>query len=178
MRRRFEALLAGAAIAVAACGGSVGLHPSASPVPAARATPVTSVAQPGSTPALGEAFVDAWAAFVGTHDEGATELLIANPISEYDLVGARLIDLIDRTRGDLSELTPPAALGEEVRALDASMAGTLALLRAIDPDAPRTDQEAAFRRALDDWVDHVIPDAQSIRDALGMAPVPAGDLQL
>jgi hypothetical protein len=35
-----------------------------------------------------------------------------------------------------------------------------------------------FTLALDDWVANVRPRAQAIRDALGLPPVPPGDLQL
>ena len=58
------------------------------------------------------------------------------------------------------------------------MAATLAMLQAIEPHGPRTDQAEGYQRALDDWVEHVQPRARAIRDALGLPPVPPGDLQL
>lgn len=171
-------VLMGTFVAVAACGGTPA--PSALPTPASAApvTPTASDRQTGAPPSPAQAFVDAWVAEIEAYDSGVTELLIANPLAEYDLVGLRLIDLVARTRELLSTVQPPSGLRAEVRALDDAMAATLARLEAIDPHGPRTEQAAAYRDALDDWVDHVRPIAQAIRDALGLAPVPAGDLQL
>jgi hypothetical protein len=124
------------------------------------------------------AFADAWRAVVEDHDRQAMDVLIANPLAEWDLVGTRLIEVIVETRRQLSSLAPPVRLREEGGALDGALEGALALLRAIDPHGPRTDQEAAYQRALDDWVEHVRPHAQAIRDALGLTRVPPADLQL
>ncbi len=124
------------------------------------------------------AFVDAWVAVVESFDSQVAEVMISNPLSEYDLVGTRLIDLIDQTRLQLSTLAPPARLSEDALALDAAIGATLGMLEAIDPHGNRLSQAAAFQRALDDWVDHVLPLAQAIRASLALPPVPPGDLQL
>jgi threonine dehydratase len=104
--------------------------------------------------------------------------MISNPLSEWDLVGSRLIELIDETRRELSALAPPAGLGGNARALADAMAATRAMLEAIESHGSRTDQAEAFQRALDDWVDHVLPRAEAIRDMLGLPAVPPGDMQL
>jgi hypothetical protein len=172
------AVLAGIAVAVAAC--SVAPAPDATPsfAPAASVTPPPSERPSNPPPSTGTAFGDAWAAAVAAHDHGATEVMIANPLAEWDLVGARLIDLLGQTRAHLSALAPPADLRPETLALDEAIGATLEMLEAIDPHGPRTDQAAAFLRALDDWIDNVRPRAETIRDALGLPPVPPGDLQL
>ena len=112
------------------------------------------------------------------HDEAAVELLIANPLSEYDLVGNRLIDLVQGTRDRISALHPPAELATELGALEAAMAAILDELEQIDPHGARAAQSSAFQRALDDWIVAVTPHARAIRDALGLPPLPQGDLQL
>jgi hypothetical protein len=173
---RAIAVLAGLAVVVAAC--RVAPTPTATPsfVPGASATPSDRPSDP--PPSTGTAFGDAWITVVEAHDDHATEVMIANPLSEWDLVGTRLIDLVGQTRGQLTGLGPPADLRDEVLALDGAMAATLAMLQAIEPHGPRPDQAEAYQRALDDWVEHVQPRAQAIRDALGLPPVPPGDLQL
>jgi hypothetical protein len=170
------AVLAGLAIVVAACG--VAPTPTVTPsfAPGASVTPSDRPSDP--RPSTGTAFGNAWITVVEAHDDHATEVMIANPLSEWDLVGTRLIDLVGRTRGQLAGLAPPAELRDEALALDDAMAATLAMLEAIEPHGPRTDQAEAYQRALDDWIEHVQPRAQAIRDALGLAPVPPGDLQL
>jgi hypothetical protein len=50
--------------------------------------------------------------------------------------------------------------------------------RAINPEGSRVEQQEAFLRALDDWVEHVRPHAQAIRDALGLPSLPQSDLRL
>jgi hypothetical protein len=172
------AVLAGIAVVVAAC--SVAPAPAATPsfAPAASASPPPSERPSSPPPSTGTAFGDAWAAAVTAHDHEATEVMIANPLAEWDLVGARLIDLLGQTRARLSALAPPADLRPETRTLDEAIGLTLGMLEAIDPHGPRTDQAAAFLRALDHWIDNVLPRAEAIRDALGLPPVPAGDLQL
>jgi hypothetical protein len=176
-------LLAGIAIAVVAC--SVAPAPTATPsvAPVASATPPPSD-RPSNPPpsdpppSTGTAFGDAWAAAVAAHDHGATEVMIANPLAEWDLVGARLIGLVGQTRAQLAALEAPAELLLETLALDEATGATLAMLEAVDPHGPGTDQAEAFLRALDDWIDNVRPRAEAIRDALGLPPVPPGDLQL
>jgi hypothetical protein len=163
------ALLAGMAIAVAAC--------SAAPAPLATPT-FADAATATPPPSTGTAFGDAWAEVVAAHDRGAVEVMIANPLAEWDLVGTRLIDLVGQTRAQLSALAPPGEVRPGTVALDEAIGATLATLEAIDPHGPRPDQAAAFQAALDDWVDHVRPRAEAIRDALGLPPVPPGDLQL
>ncbi len=165
-------------IVVAAC--SVAPAPTATPSvgPVGSVTPPPSDRPSESPPSTGTAFGDAWAAAVAAHDRGATEVMLANPLAEWDLVGTRLIDLVSRTRAELSSLAPPADLRSEALALDEAIGATLAMLEAIDPHGPRTDQADAFLRALDDWIDNVRPRAEAIRDALGLPPVPPGDLQL
>ena len=171
-------LVAVAAIVVAACVGT--RVPSGAPSMISVPSPTLSApaSPPGPASSTGEAFAHAWLDVAGTFDAQAAELMISNPLSEWDLVGFRFIDLIDETRRQLSVLAPPARLSDEVLALDAALAATLRMLAAIAPDAPRASQEEAFRRALDDWVEHVRPRAQAIRDALGLPPVPPGDVQL
>jgi hypothetical protein len=176
-------MVAGAAmVAVAIVGGAcvAGPSPPATPpaVSATTAAPAATEQPPDTEPSTGDVFGDAWVAVVERYDAAAIELLISNPLSEYDLVGARLIELLEQTREQLSTLPVPTRLRQEVLDLDAAMGTTLALLKAIDPHGPRPDQAQAYQRALDDWSDHVRPHADAIRDALGWSPVPSGDLQL
>ena len=177
-RRWALRLLVCAALALAACGGAPPPDAVLSTASAAPATPTISDRPPGALPSAEQVFADGWLAVVEAYDREATDLLIANPLAEYDLVGVRLIEVLDQTRQQLSAVAPPARLREEAHALDDALGETLALLRAIEPHGPRTDQAAEYQRALDDWVDHVRPHAQAIRDALELAPVPPGDLQL
>jgi hypothetical protein len=172
------AVLAGFAIVIAAC--RVAPTPTATPsfAPGASSTPPPSQRPSGAPPSTGTAFGDAWITVVEAHDDHATEVMVANPLSEWDLVGTRLIDLVGQTRGQLAGLAPPAELRDEALALDDAMAATLAMLEAIEPHGSRTGQAEAYQRALDDWVEHVRPRAQAIRDALGLPPVPPGDLHL
>ena len=177
-RRWAIRLFVGVAFAVAACGGAPGATVPASPALVATAAPTRSGPQTGASRSPDQAFADGWLGVVVAHDAAATAVLIANPLAEWDLVGVRLVDVVRATRGQLSTLSPPARLQQDMSALDAALAANLALLGAVDPHGTRADQEAAYGHALDDWIDHVRPDAQSIRDALGLAPVPPGDLQL
>ena len=180
-------------IAVAGCGTTPASNvpPSArhaSSLPPAPSAPAASAdaaptalrsPRPGAgSPAARGDFASAWTILVDAHDEAAVELLIANPLSEYDLVGNRLIDLVHGTRDRVSALDPPADLATELGALEAAMTSILGQLERIDPHGPRADQSAAFQRALDDWIVGLTPHAQAIRDALGLPPVPQGDLQL
>lgn len=177
--RGFPAIaLAGMLIVVAACSPAPAPTVTPSFAPVASATPPPSDRPSDPPPSTGTAFGDAWAAAVAGHDHGATEVMIANPLAEWDLVGTRLIDLVRQTRAQLSALAPPADLRPETVALDEAIGATLAMLEAIDPHGPRADQAAAFRGALDDWIDNVRPRAEAIRDALGLPSVPPGDLQL
>jgi hypothetical protein len=181
-------LLVGSALLVAACGGGPTPKTTPSFVVPGPATPSSAASAP-PTPGASDrpsvrpqptdiAFGDAWVAVVESFDTLVAEVMISNPLSEYDLVGTRLIDLIDQTRLQLSTLSAPALLSEDVLALDGAIGATLAMLEAIDPHGNRSSQAAAFQHALDDWVDHVLPLAQTIRDSLALPPVPPGDLQL
>lgn len=129
-------------------------------------------------PSTATTFADAWLAVVEPFDAHATEVMIANPLAEWDLVGTRLIDLVGQTRRQLAGLAPPAELAEAVRALDTAIATTQAMLEAIEPHGDRTRQAEAFQLALDDWAEHVRPRAEAIRAALGLPPAPPGDLHL
>jgi hypothetical protein len=175
---RAIALLAGIAIVVAACGAAPAPTLAPSLAPAASATPAPSVRASDAPPTTATAFGDAWAAVIAAHDQGATEVMLANPLAEWDLVGTRLIDLLVETRAQLGALAPPDELVPETLVLDEAIGATLAMLEAIDPHGPRTDQAAAFVEALDDWVDNVRPRAEAIREALSLPPAPPGDLQL
>jgi hypothetical protein len=181
-------LLVGSAMLVAACGGGPPPRTTPSPVVPGPATPSFVVPAPPTAGASDRpsvrpqptdvAFGDAWDAVVESFDTRMAEVMISNPLSEYDLVGTRLIDLIDQTRLQLSTLAPPASLREDALALDTAIGATLAMLEAIDPHGDRRSQAEAFQHALDDWVDRVLPLAQAIRDSLALPPVPPGDLQL
>ena len=176
--RRALQLLAVSAIVVAACGGV--RAPTATPsfVSIPSPTQEASDRQSGPKPPTEVTFAETWLATVETYDARAAEVMIANPLAEWDLVGTQLIDLVHQTRREMSTLASPDELRDEVLALDEAIAGTLVMLEAIEPHGRRTDQAQAFQRALDDWVDHVRPQAEAIRDALGLSSVPPGDLQL
>src|SRR3990172_9564855 len=122
-------LLACVALVVAACAAV--RVPSAAPSSAspAPATPTASAARSGKPPSTEPTFIDAWTVVVEAHNARATELLISNPVSEYDLVGARLIELIAQTRAELSTLAPPPRVREEVLQLADAIAATLVMLR-------------------------------------------------
>jgi hypothetical protein len=182
-RRMGIAALAILAVIVATCGD--GVAPSATPSVGGTATPATPTftvdptARPSAPlPSTAPTFADAWLAVVEPFDAQSTDLLISNPLSEWDLVGTRLIDLIGRTRGQLGELAPPAELDDDTGALDEAIGTTQAMLEAIEPHGDKTKQAEAFQLALDDWAEHVRPQAEAIRVALGLPPVPAGDLHL
>jgi len=135
-------------------------------------------ADPSQLDADEQAFADAYLALAAVHDSGVVELLIANPLAEFDLVGVPLTDLVDLTRQQLADLPPLAATAEHVAALDREMAATVALLRAIEPHGPRRDMATSYTSALDYWIDHVRPESEAIRTRLALPPVPFGDLQL
>jgi len=166
------------AIAVAACGGLPGSGGPPSRAPSAAPTSEASDLPAAQSASTGARFADAWLALVEAYDAQATEVMISNPLSEWDLVGDRLVALVEGAHQQLMTLPSPAELSEDVQALDAALTRTLAMLEAIEPHGPRTGQAEAFQRALDDWVEHVQPLAAAIREALGLPPVPPGDLQL
>ena len=159
-----------------------------SPSVAAGSAPVQSPTptRPADRPAASQgplspdeqAFAEAYRTLAETYDHQATDLLIANPLSEFDLVGSRLTDLIDRTRQQLAGLPPLALTADQVRAVEREMAATLALLREVDPHGPQDEQATTYQRALDYWVEHVQPVSDAIRAALGLPPSATGDLRL
>jgi hypothetical protein len=159
-------------------GGELPPSPSRSPQAVLEASPPVVVASLPAGSVAPAAFAAAWAALVEAHDTAAVDLLIANPLAEYDLVGNRLTDLVRGTRDRVAAIEPPAALTTEVRAVETSMSAILDRLERIDPHGPRAEQATAFQDALDAWIADLEPHAAAIRDALGLPPVPPGDLQL
>lgn len=132
---------------------------------------------PASNPTQ-HAFADAYRTLAETHNREATDLLIANPLAEFDLVGTRLMELIDRTREGLTGLPAVAQTASRVHRVDVEMGATVALLRAIDPHGPPDQRATQYQRALDYWVEHVQPESDAIRAALGLPPSASGDLRL
>lgn len=160
-------------------GASPSIEVSGVPAPStdpSRPADLPTASLAGSSDEL--AFADAYRALAETHDRQATDLLIANPLAEFDLVGARLIDLIDESRQRLAGLPPFPGTTDPVRDLQREMAAALVLLRAVDPHGPPSEKAATYQRALDYWVEHVQPVSDAIRAALGLPPSASGDLQL
>jgi hypothetical protein len=125
-----------------------------------------------------EVFADAYRTLAETHNREATDLQIANPLSEFDLVGFRLTDLVERTRKALAGLPAVDLTAGEVREVDLEMGATLVLLLGVDPHGPADDRAAMYQRALDYWVEHVQPASNAIRATLGLPASPSGDLRL
>jgi hypothetical protein len=125
-----------------------------------------------------QSFADAWVGLVETYDRQCTDLLMANPLAEFDLVGTRLIDLVDETRGRIADLPPLALTAGEVRSVELEMAATVTLLRMVDPHGPRADQAQQYQLALDHWIERVKPASDAIRAALGLPSSGTGDLRL
>ncbi len=148
------------------------------PVPSPTAASARPVASPRRLTADEQQFADAYLELAETYDGQATELLIANPLAEFDLVGTQMADLVDRTRERLASLPPLAPTTGQVRDVEREMAATVALLRAIDPHGPRSDRATQYQRALDYWIERVQPVSDEIRAALGRPPSATGDLRL
>jgi hypothetical protein len=123
-------------------------------------------------------FADAYRGLAETHNIQASDLLISNPLAEYDLVGIRLVDLIDRTREQLSELPGLSPMDGPVGELGREMAATVTLLRAIDPHGSASERAMRYQAALDRWVERVQPRSDAIRAELGLPPSTTGDLRL
>ncbi len=146
--------------------------PGSSIAPTARATPSRSLS--GGE----QAFADAFLALADTHNRACTEILLSNPLSEFDLVGSRLIAQVVETRAGLDSLPPTSLTAGLAGDLSDAIADTIALLEAVDPHGPRVDQATAYQAALDQWVAQVQPVAGDIRAALGLPNATTGDLQL
>ncbi len=163
-------------------------QPAGSPTPAGSSLlPGRSVATnaPGAPATPGrshgpdeQAFADAFLALADEHNRACTEILLANPLAEFDLVGARLTDQVIETRSRLASLPRLELTSTLVGDLDSAIADTIALLEAVDPHGPRVDQATAYQAALDHWVAHVLPVANEIRAVVGLPDATTGDLQL
>ncbi len=177
-------------------GGAIVIssRPDPSVQPAGSSTPAGSPILPGrslatnapsalATPGRShgpdeQAFADAFLALADEHNRACTEILLANPLAEFDLVGARLTDQVIDTRGRLASLPPLELTRTLVGDLDSAIAGTIGLLDAVDPHGPRVDQATAYQVALDHWVAHVLPVSNEIRALVGLPDATTGDLQL
>jgi hypothetical protein len=125
-----------------------------------------------------QAFAEAYLGLAESYNRQASDLLIANPLSEFDLVGARLTDLVDLTRAQLTDLPALTFTAGQVGELEREMAAVGDLLRGIDPHGPELERTTAYRLALDYWTEHVQPASDAIRAAVGLAPSASGDLRL
>jgi hypothetical protein len=171
-RRRNLGWIALTAVLITGCdpasgGGSLAVS---------SASPIGSI--PTASPTPSAAAVGGYLGLATGFDDATTEIQIANPLAEFDLVGARLIELIESTRQRLAALPPSGATAHRLRQLDVEMAATVDLLRAIDPHGPRDQTATRYQQALDYWVDHVAPITAAIRSALSLPPPPGGDLKL
>jgi hypothetical protein len=124
------------------------------------------------------AFADAYRTLTDAYARARDDIVLANPLSEFDLVGNRLIDLLEATRSQLAGLPRLDVTTEPMRRLDQEMAATLELLRAVEPHGPRAQQAEQYQQALDYWIDHVVPVANEIRAAVGLPSSQPGDLAL
>jgi hypothetical protein len=70
-------------------------------------------------------FAEAYRNLAEDHDRDVTDLLIANPLSEFDLVGTRLIERLRETREELASLRPLAETVGRVRELESGIDATL-----------------------------------------------------
>jgi len=125
-----------------------------------------------------QAAADAFAALADEHNRAVTELLIANPLAEWDLVGLPLADEVTALPDRLASLPAPPLTHDLVTELAIAVAAIGAALAAIDPHAPRVDQATAYAQALDDWVARVVPIDVALRARLGLPPPGSGDLRL
>jgi hypothetical protein len=146
--------------------------------PSASVPPSAAIASRRPPTAEERAFADAYLELAEAFNREATDLMIANPLAEWDLVGTRLTELVAGTRGQLAGLPPLPLTDVAVRRLDDEIAATVALLEAVDPHGAQSEQTTAYLRALDYWVAHVQPVSGEIRAALGLPPVSTGDLAL
>jgi len=186
------AIVAIVAIGLAGLSGTAGTGPGepspvASPedggrpsLPPATRAPVASRSAESRAPLdpAEAAFADAYLILAEAHDDVVVELLIANPLAEFDLVGVPLTDLVDETRNRLAGLPRLPSVAGEVERLEREMGAVVDLLRAIDPHGPRLAMAETYREALDHWVDNVRPATEAIRTMLGLPPPEAGDLRL
>jgi hypothetical protein len=147
--------------------GLSSVGPTARPVPSQRALGVDE-----------RALAAAYLEFAGGFNVSSTDIQISDPLAEFDLVGTRLIDLLDRTSEQIAALPQAGSTADAVRELGAEMTATSALLRAIDPHGPRGLAATEYRQALDYWIDNVKPVTDAIRVTLGLATTPVGDLRL
>jgi hypothetical protein len=164
--------------------GDAGSGSGGSPSPSdagALASPSLAASPPTADPAVNSdelAFAEAYLGLATTHDAQATDLLIANPLAEFDLVGERLIDLLDQTRQQVAELPSYPLTASRVRDLERELGETVELLRAIDPHGPSVDMATDYQHALDYWIEHVQTVSAAIRASLGLPPPATGDLRL
>lgn len=161
-------------------GRAPGVAVSAPPVPSPAATRAAVVPTASHRPlsADEQAFADAYLGLAESYDRQVSDLLIANPLAEFDLVGTRLTDLVDLTRGQLAGLPALALTAGQVEELEREMAAAVALLRGIDPHGPAVERATTYQRALDYWIEHVRPLSDAIRAAVGLPPSASGDLRL
>jgi hypothetical protein len=180
-------LMAVAAVTIRPGGllrGDAGSGSGASPLPSdvgALASPNLAASPPTADPAANSdelAFAEAYLGLATTHDAQATDLLIANPLAEFDLVGERLIDLLDQTRQQVAELPSIPLTAGRMRDLEHELGETVELLRAVDPHGPPVDMATEYQHALDYWIEHVHPVSEAIRASLGLPPPATGDLRL
>lgn len=178
-------VLAAAAIFVCACGAEPSPAPPSVGASVDAASPAPSIDGP-SAPAITfrpltpdeRAFAQAFTALADEHNRAVTELLIANPLAEWDLVGVPLAALVATTPNRLAGLPAVPLTQGTVDRLAEAVTASAALLSAIDPHAPRVDQATAYGQALDDWVGHVLPVDLELRGRLGLPPPVSGDLRL
>jgi hypothetical protein len=146
--------------------------------PPSAATSSAPLVSPGQPTGDVLAFADAYRTLTDAYARARDDIIIANPLSEFDLVGNRLIDLLEATRSQLAGLPRLDVTAEPMRRLDQEMAATLRLLRALEPHGPRAQQAEQYQQALDYWIDHVVPVANEIRAAVGLPRSQPVDLGL
>lgn len=161
-------------------GREAGVAVGASTAPSPAATRAAALPAGSQRPLRADEleFAEAYGDLAESYNRQASDLLIANPLSEFDLVGVRLTDLVDLTRARLADLPAITLTTGKVDELEREMAAVADLLRAIDPHGPATERATTYQRALDYWVERVQPVSDSIRAAVGLAPSPSGDLRL
>jgi hypothetical protein len=180
---RVMAMLAAAAVLIGGCGATPSIAPPSGGSPAAGPSPslASSVAPAVTSRPLTtdeQAFADAFTALADEHDRAMTELLIANPLAEWDLVGVPLAARVTAFPDELAGLPALPLTRGLVDELAGAIASTGALLTAIDPHGPRVSRATAYGHALDDWIEHVLPVDLELRARLGLPPPASGDLRL
>jgi hypothetical protein len=179
-----------AALVVEACGASPAPS-AASPAPSSTGSPAGGPGRTPSSPAASapavpvrslspdeQALADAFNALADEHNRAITELMISNPLAEWDLVGVPLAALVAGLPDRLAGLPLAPLTQATVQRLADAVTATGALLSAIDPHGPRVEQAAAYAQALDDWITHVLPLDLELRAHLGLPPPASGDLRL